>query len=50
MKSTRKYDIYLTKFTFEEVLLVGTDTYTTLGRPLVNNAKVEGIIESISMS
>jgi large subunit ribosomal protein L21 len=29
---------------------VGTETYTTLGRPVVKSAKVEGVIESISMS
>jgi large subunit ribosomal protein L21 len=33
-----------------DVLLVGTETYTVLGRPIVKSAKVEGIIESISMS
>ena len=32
------------------MLLVGTETYTALGRPVVKNAKVEGMIESISMS
>ena len=30
--------------------MIGTDTYTTLGRPTVNNASVIGIVESLSMS
>jgi large subunit ribosomal protein L21 len=33
-----------------EVLLIGTDTYTALGRPLVKTATVDGVIESISMT
>lgn len=32
------------------MLLVGTDTYTAIGRPVVKNAKVEGVIESVSRS
>lgn len=31
-------------------MLIGTETYTALGRPVVKHAKVEGVIESISMS
>jgi hypothetical protein len=35
---------------FESVPLVGTKTYTLIGRPTVGNARVEGIVESISDS
>jgi len=35
---------------FENVPLVGTNSYTLLGRPLIGGARVEGMIESISDS
>lgn len=30
--------------------MIGTDSYTALGRPKVENAEVAGVVESISMS
>lgn len=32
------------------MLLIGTETYTLLGRPLIKCASIEGVIESISKS
>lgn len=31
-------------------MLVGTETFTAIGRPVVKSAIVEGVVESISMS
>ena len=38
------------KIVFEKVPLVGTNSYTMLGRPFISGASVEGIVESISDS
>lgn len=35
---------------FSKIPLLGTKTYTLIGRPLIENASVEGVIESISDS
>ena len=35
---------------FDEVLLVGTETYTSVGRPVLKSVTVEGVVESISDS
>jgi large subunit ribosomal protein L21 len=33
---------------FERVPLIGTSSYTVLGRPFIGRARVEGVVESIS--
>ena len=37
-------------FTFDKVLLVGSDEYTSLGRPFVNSAKVLASVEEKSLT
>lgn len=38
------------KIVFDEILMIGTNTYTLMGRPLVASAKIEAVIESIFKS
>jgi large subunit ribosomal protein L21 len=47
--TTEEHEINKT-IKFDQVLLAGTATYTVLGRPVVNNTYVEGVVESISES
>ncbi len=37
-------------FTFDKVLLVGSDEYTSIGRPYVNSAKVLATVEEKSLT
>lgn len=37
-------------FTFDKVLLVGTDEYTSIGRPFVDSAKVLATVEEKSLT
>ena len=40
----------MTKIVFDEILMIGTNTYTLLGRPFVGSAKIEAVVESITKS
>ncbi len=37
-------------FTFDKVLLVGSDEYTSIGRPYVNSAKILATVEEKSLT
>ena len=39
-----------TQLVFDEVLLLGTESYTCVGRPFVNQVRVYGTIEENSLS
>lgn len=50
ISSTKMYILIQIQLVFEEILLVGTKSYTIIGRPFVYNARVNATIESISQS